>query len=65
MKKFEYKVLDVPSRGFFWRNIDYQELSEKLNALGQESWEIVTSSGLNRYSNVTTGLVIILKREIH
>jgi len=65
MKKFEYKILDVPARGFFGGNINYQELSDKLNGLGQIGWEVVSMGATNMYSNATKGLVIILKREIN
>ncbi len=65
MKKFEYKVLDVPSRGFFGGNINYQELSDRLNEHGQQGWEAVSMGGTTMYSNATRGMIIILKREIH
>ncbi len=65
MKKFEYKVLDVPSSGFFGGNIDYQELSDKMNELGQQGWEAVSMGSTNMYSNATRGMIIILKREIN
>ena len=64
MKKFEYTVLDVPSRGFFGGSIDYAELTNKLNELGKHGWEAVTSSVTTMYSHASRGLIIILKREI-
>jgi len=64
MKKFEYKVLDVPSKGFFGGKVDYQELSHKLNELGREGWEAVTIGTTNMYSNATRCIIVILKREI-
>ena len=64
MKKFEYKVLDVVTAGFFRWKIDYQELTDRLNELGREGWEAVSTS-TNMYSNITRGLIVILKREIN
>jgi len=50
---------------FFGGNINYQELTDKLNALGQEGWEVVSMGGTNMYSNATRGVIIILKKEIN
>ena len=65
MKKFAYKVLDVPSKGFWGGSINYQELTDKLNDLGQEGWEAVSMGATNMYSNATKGLIVILKKEIN
>jgi hypothetical protein len=63
MNKFEYKVLDVPSKGmWFGGKIDHQELSDKLNELGKQGWEVVSMSNTNMYNNASRGLIIILKR---
>ena len=64
MKKFEYTVLDVPAKGFwFGGKINHQELSTKLNELGSLGWEVVSSVNTNTYQNASRGVVIILKRE--
>lgn len=64
MKKFEYKVLDVPLRGFWRWSVNYQELTDKLNQLGKEGWEAVSVDGISIYSHSTRALVVILKKEI-
>jgi Domain of unknown function (DUF4177) len=64
MKKFEYKVLDVPAKGFFGGKINHQELSDKLNELGREGWDAVSMGNTNMYSNASRGIIVILKREI-
>jgi hypothetical protein len=63
MDRFEYKVLDVPAKGiWFGGKIDHQELSDKLNTLGQQGWEVVSMSSTNMYNNASRGMIIILKR---
>lgn len=64
MKKFEYKILEVPAGGFWGGKVDYQQLTEKLNDLGREGWEVVNSTDTQLYSSATRSLGIILKREI-
>jgi len=63
MKKFEYKVLDVLAKGFFGGKVDFQALSDKLNELGEEGWEIVGIEDVIMYEGASQSLVIILKRE--
>lgn len=65
MNQFEYKVLDVPAKGFFGGKINYQELADKLNLLGKEGWELVSSTDTNMYEGASRGLILILKRPIN
>jgi hypothetical protein len=49
MKKFEYTV-GVPAKGFWWGGrIDFKALSTKLNELGAQGWETVTSGSTNMW----------------
>ncbi len=65
MKKFEYKLLDVVAKGwFFGGKVDIQELTNKLNELGREGWEVVSSADLNMHDGASRSMVVILKREI-
>jgi hypothetical protein len=65
MKKFEYKLLDVPTRlSWFGGKIDMQELTNSLNLYGKQGWEVINTTDTNWYSGGTRGLVIILKREL-
>ena len=65
MKKFEYKILDVPAKGFLGGKINFQELTDKLNTMGKEGWELVTGTDTNMHQGASRGLVMILKREIN
>jgi hypothetical protein len=62
MKKFEYRLLDTTS-GFF-SGIDYQELTDRLNQLGSEGWEVVSVVDTIFTHTQTRGLLITLKREV-
>ncbi|AMJ65415.1 DUF4177 domain-containing protein [Hymenobacter sp. PAMC 26628] len=62
MKKFEYRLLDINS-GFF-SAIDYQELTERLNVLGAQGWEVVAVVETEFTRNQARGLLVTLKREI-
>ncbi|GAB3571363.1 hypothetical protein GCM10027578_29470 [Spirosoma luteolum] len=66
MKRFEYMTLDVESGGF-WSGggkIDTQLLTDRLNELGREGWEIATAVDLNAYQGVSRSVLIMLKREL-
>lgn len=66
MKKFEYRILDVATVGF-WSGggkIDVQQLTDKLNELGQEGWEIASSVDLNMAQGQSRSAIVMLKREI-
>ncbi len=65
MKKFEYKILDVPTKGWFGGRVDYAALQIKLNESGAEGWEVVSATGTNMYEGGSRAVIIILKREIN
>ncbi|TDN40336.1 DUF4177 domain-containing protein [Hymenobacter sp. UV11] len=62
MKKFEYLLLDTVS-GFF-SGIDYQELTNRLNQLGSQGWEVVSVVDTIFTHNMVRGLLFTLKREV-
>ncbi|CCH56953.1 hypothetical protein BN8_06343 [Fibrisoma limi BUZ 3] len=64
MRKFEYMVLDIPTKGFWGGKVDFNDLTEKLNELGREGWEVATTTDTNMYEGASRGVFIILKREI-
>lgn len=64
MTKFEYTVLDVPTKGFFGGKVDFESLTSKLNDLGKKGWEVVTLGDTNMHQGASRSLLVILKREI-
>ena len=61
MKKFEYRMLDTNNSIF--KGIDYKELNERLNHLGSQGWEVVSTVSL-LVGGQTTSLLTTLKREL-
>jgi Domain of unknown function (DUF4177) len=67
MKQFEYKILDVPAVKGWWSSggkVNFEELVTKLNELGREGWEVISSTDLNRYHGESRNVMIILKRSL-
>lgn len=65
MKKFEYKTLAIPTKGWMKYKPDLEALVAQLNELGKLGWEVTVNMS-NMYDGVGyTGNVIILKREIN
>ena len=66
--KFEYKLPDVPATKGWWSSggkVNFQELTDKLNELGREGWEVAVSTDLNRYHGESRNVMIILKRQLN
>ncbi len=64
MNRFEYKILDAPAKGFWGGKVNLQELTDTLNSLGREGWEVVSATDTNMHEGATRGLIILLKRQI-
>ena len=64
MKKFEYKILPVPTKGWMKYKQDFDALLLQLNELGKQGWE-TTVSMTNLYNSGSYATnIILLKREI-
>ena len=57
MERWEYKVLNL---GGVLKSIKHEDLEATLNGLGQEGWEVVSSSALDSGSR----LLVVLKRRV-
>jgi len=60
MKSYEYKILEA-KRGMF-SGFDYDKLTEQLNELSRQGWEVLSTTPLDG-GGYTTGLLIVLRRE--
>lgn len=68
MKKFEYKVLEISATGGFLSGggvVNFQAVTEKLNQLGREGWEVIGTTDINRNYGDTRNVMIILKRPLN
>ncbi|MEY2903191.1 MAG: hypothetical protein RLY89_2297 [Bacteroidota bacterium] len=66
MDKFEYKILNI-SRSHLKKEEFQFELIETLNKLGEQSWELINTEGLNEGSifwkvGETTDILFLFKR---
>jgi hypothetical protein len=61
MKKFEYQLLRTDNGVF--RGIEYEKLNNRLDYLGMQGWEVVSTVCLTSGGS-TTSLLITLKREL-
>ena len=65
MKKYEYKVLEVPVLGWFWGGkVDTQALTNKLNSLGKEGWQVTAMNETNMWRGASRNVFVILQREM-
>lgn len=62
--KWEYMTVVADARsGFLGGKFDAQALTNRLNELGREGWELVTAVDTNMYSGQSRDLVLLLKRQ--
>ena len=64
MVKFEYKILEIPVGGFWGGRINTQEVADKLNELGRQGWDVISSVDTNMWRGASRNLIVILKRII-
>jgi hypothetical protein len=67
MEKFEYKILNISTAHLKRENFQL-ELMERLNELGEDSWELINVEGLNEGSifwkvTETVDILFIFKRK--
>ena len=61
--KWEYMTLVMPASGFLLGGkIDGQKLTDRLNQLGKERWELVSVFDTNMIEGKTRDVYAILKR---
>jgi hypothetical protein len=63
MTKWEYKVVEFDARGALGGLIDQEKMELKLNELGREGWELVTSYSTQQGYGSSRKLVYTFKRE--
>ncbi|AQG78141.1 DUF4177 domain-containing protein [Spirosoma montaniterrae] len=64
MKRFEYRIIDITAKGWLGGKVDAQDLTDKLNEMGREGWEVVSVVDTEVYGGGSRGLLVTLKREI-
>ena len=67
MKRFEYHILKFDLRGGFFSwggKVDAVSMDVRLNQLGAEGWELVSSFDTSYAKGSSRDLVLVLKREL-
>lgn len=63
--RWEYRSLLWDARkGLLGGKIDREQLDNQLNVLGQEGWDLVSTSPSTREGGSTRDIVLILKRPV-
>lgn len=64
MDKWEYKTIKLETKGFLGGILELDEFEYKLNNLGQQGWELVSSFTTNQGQGYTREVIGIFKRLI-
>ena len=63
-KHWEYKTVKFPaSGGFLSGKVDERSINIRLNELGEQGWELVTTSTTNMVYGCSRDIMCIFKRE--
>ncbi len=65
---YEYKVLEISATGGFLSGgglVNFQAVTDRLNELGREGWEAISSTDINRNYGDTRNVMIIMKRPLN
>jgi hypothetical protein len=64
MRKFEHRILHVTPDSIWSVKIDTQQLTDTLNELGRQGWEVVSAVDTDISGSGVKALMFVLKREL-
>jgi hypothetical protein len=59
---WEYKIVDLETKGFFLVDFDAKKAEDELNQLGDQNWELVTVATTSSHTGRSLSNVLIFKR---
>ena len=62
MDRFEYKTIKVETTGMMGGILPNDELDYRMNALGEDGWELVSCFSTNKGNGYTREAVAVFKR---
>ena len=62
MKKWEYKLLTVKTKGMFSKDIPENKVQDEFTALGEQGWEFVESQRIES-NGWTDRIIFVFKKE--
>jgi hypothetical protein len=63
MDKFEYKVIVYDTKGVFGGDVEAHQIENNLNVLGNDGWELVSSTSTNQSYGSSKSIVFVFKRK--
>ena len=64
MKKFEYRTKIIDAKGMWGGKVNLSEFDKTINEMGNDGWEMVTTTASNEAYGSTRYIICIFKREI-
>ena len=64
MDKFEYYTYKYDTEGWMGGKVDVSESQADLNRLGEDGWELVSSTTTNQGQGYTRSMIMIFKRKL-
>ena len=62
MQKWEYKTIKVELKGFLGGILDIPDFTAKLNQLGEQGWELVSTFDTNLGNGASREAIAVFKR---
>jgi hypothetical protein len=63
MKKYEYKVINATTIGFWKPKLETNVVTEEMNKMGQDGWELVSVMDTSVGYGQTNEILLFFKRE--
>lgn len=63
MEQYEYYTFIYDTKGFWGGSVDVSQFQNKLNDLGNDGWELVSSVSTNQSYGSSKSIVCIFKRK--
>ena len=60
---WEYRTVLIPTGGWLGGKFDERSMTETMNDLGRDGWELVTALDTNRSGGETRHVVLLFKRK--
>ncbi len=60
--KWEYKILKITATGFMGGKFDDKDLTDQMNELGRDRWELTSAFDTNMGQGATRDVVLLFKR---
>ena len=64
MKRWEYQVIKFETAGLLGGIVDSEEMQRTLNSLGENGWELVSTSSVDMQQGATRDVIAVLRREL-